>query len=227
MKKAILLTFLLIVVQHIYAQNQGTLIGVEWSPVSTRLWGNSLVNSYKSLPGSSPGINLDFLFSKHLSFRTGIALERKGFSNDYSSENAQPLTRYKMYFDYLTLPLALTYSTGGLFKLYAEGGPFLGYLLNEKEITHVAGDERGIVVNNVNQFKKADAGFMAGVGIHVPAGPNLYFNLGVEDYLGLSNISKLQVFEGRTIRTNVLKFRAGVKYRLGKNVSTNLWHREK
>lgn len=68
--------------------------------------------------------------------------------------------------------------------------------------------------NNTENTKKIDTGLSIIIGLKVPLSENLFLDLDIRDYLGLINLSKIDIIDNGSIKTNSLGLQIGLKYKL-------------
>jgi hypothetical protein len=216
MKKILVSFALLTVVFTVFAQDSKFNIGVEFAAIRTHPWGEDVYDAVNPLYSISPGLNLEYLLNPNLSIRTGLIYERKGWTLEYtySDINGNPIgTRDETAnFDYLTIPVLLSYSTKGMVRFYVNGGVFFGILLSNNLILSASGDYSEEILDVSEDTKNFDFGLSFGCGLFLPIGERFAFDFGLRDNLGLIDTFKPEN-DGKA-RMNTIGIVASLKYRL-------------
>jgi len=190
-------------------------IGVEIGPSIVSLRGNEIAENNDAALRMVAGLSLEYLISKKVSIKSGLFYERKGtkfktsilldqFGNPVNeSENANS------YFDYLSVPFMVKYRQGDRIKFFINSGPYLGYLL--KSTSEIEG-QTSFDTTDLN--KKLDVGLSAGIGIEFSVGEKVELMIEARDNLGLLNISKVQITNDNSLKTNSLNFLFSVIYKI-------------
>lgn len=117
MIKKIILLITLTVTITTYSQHSKISIGLQAIPLISPIRGNSLTNTYDSRINISPGVTFDYYLSEQTVLNTGLSFERKRAKTEitFLDETGHPITNQDIIinYDYLTLPIILTYSTSG------------------------------------------------------------------------------------------------------------------
>jgi hypothetical protein len=119
-------------------------------------------------------------------------------------------------FDYLTIPILGRLTFGKKIEFYVNAGPYLGYLLKQKDITEASGEYPKTEIDNTDNFEKLDFGLTTGLGMNYPLLEKLLLTVEIRNNLGLTNTSSLPVANDGSIKTNSTSLLIGVTYRLGK-----------
>lgn len=141
------------------------------------------------------GASIEVPLNEKLSFVGNLNYESKSFSRNfkqttYSFEDFDPLVegfettiKFQTRLDYLTVPLNLKYYMGSEKRFFANGGPFLGFLLNSKY--EINGADSG---NGKDNFKTLDFGFNIGIGTSFKINGKNSLNVEIRHNYGLANI---------------------------------------
>ena len=210
MKKILVLFALSTVVFTVFAQDSKFIIGVEAAVNRTHLWGEDIHDAYNPLYSISPGLNLEYLLNSNISLKSGLLYERKGFTAEtfYTGPIGMPMgTRdFTATFDYLTLPVLLSYSTNGTVRFYVNGGAYFGFLLSNTLTLGEFGDYPEQTVDAKEDTKTFDFGLSFGCGLFIPIGERFAFDFGLRDNLGLIDIFKPENDEKSRFNTLGLVF---------------------
>ncbi len=216
MKKTLVFIALSTVVFTVFAQDSKFIIGVEAAVIRTSRWGEDVPDAYNPLYSISPGLNLEYLATPNFSFKTCLLYERKGFTAEtfYSVTIVMPLvTRdFTATFDYLTLPVLLSYSTNGTVRFYVNGGAYFGLLLSSNIILGTYEEYPEEIFDTSEDTKNFDFGLSFGCGLFMPIGERFAFDFGLRDNLGLIDTFKPENI-GKA-RFNTLGLVFSLKYRL-------------
>ncbi len=216
MKKILVLFALSIVVFTVFAQDSKFIIGVEAAVNRTSLWGEDIYDAYNPLYSFSPGINLEYLVTPNFSIKIGLLYERKGFiaeTIDTVIIGMPIVTRdFTETFDYLTLPILLSYSTKGTVRFYVNGGAYFGLLLSNNIILGAYEENPEEIFDSSDDAKNFDFGLSFGCGLAIPIGNRIAFDLGLRDNLGLLDHYKSEIHSKARFNTLGLVF--SLKYRL-------------
>ena len=204
----------------IFGQTNQINVGFEGGPSLISLYGNDVVESYKDLSfGFSCGLTFQYNFSKLISLRTNILFERKGLSTkkQATDEYGNPFGELTFHsnFNYLTLPLLGKLTFGKKIKFYVNAGPYLGYLLKQKDITEAFNEYPKTESDNTDNFERLDFGVTTGLGMNFSIHENLLLSVEIRNNLGLPNISSLPIVNDGRIKTNSTNLLIGIAYRIG------------
>jgi len=215
MKKTLALLSLLIVVLSVAAQDSDIIIGVEASVIRSIPWGDISSDEFTPNNSFSPGISLQYVLSPSFSFKTGTIYERKGWTTalDYLNIDLEPegTQDFVAHFNYLTLPMLLSYSTKGKVQFYASGGTYFSFLLSSK-VTLSETVEFPKQTKDVSEgTKKLDFGISLGCGVYYPIGERYIIDFGIRDHLGLLDIFKIENED--KVSFNTIGIMGSIKYR--------------
>lgn len=195
-------------------------IGLEGGLGIASLRGNEFLDKYHSNRiGYTGGLFAQYNLPKVLSLRTGAYFERKGSSSELqvTDDNGTTIGSVDGWsdFDYLTVPLMLRATFGDKLRYFVNAGPYVGFLL--KQTTHT--DSYGIMPetneDNTDLFEETETGMAFGLGLSYALKSKLTLSFEARNNLGLTDMSKLPVFNGGEIKTNAVHFMFGIGYRIG------------
>ncbi len=159
--------------------------------------------------------------NEKLSLKMELNYERKSqkaANNIYIRQNFdEPMQEYnftsKRHYDYLLVPVLLKYSFINKDSFYLNGGPFIGFLLQSKFTNdlNVSGFGSSDVVTTKNN-KKTDFGLSFGLGKNFDLKKNKTIYLEIRENLGLTNTSKIDVWNGGTVKTNAMNIIVGMSF---------------
>lgn len=145
-----------------------------------------------TLAGFHAGFIGSYEFVSRLAVQAELLYEQKGFTYDGYPINQTEALVDDHRLHYLTLPLLLKIQKGGLF---AEAGPYLGYLVAENTKVKLAdretlNDPEPVILGDfplsIEDFERLDYGYTAGIGIQLDNG----FFMSVRNYGGFKSFSK-------------------------------------
>lgn len=219
--KKILTVLLSILTLSVFGQINMFDIGVEGGFSVTSLRGNEIIDMHhKSRIVYSGGVFGQFNFKKVISIRTGAYFESKGSSieSTMTDQTGQPIgtIKIKQNFDFITIPLLVRATFGKkLLNYFVNVGAYYGCLLKQTESIEGSQDHPDMTVDRTHNYKRNEVGISTGLGLSYTFKFPLAISFEVRNNLGLTNTSKLPVYNGGTIKTNNLNFLFGVCYKLG------------
>lgn len=225
--KNIVLIFALFTTIFTYSQNSKFKFGFEAGLNYSKLRGYEIPSSFDKVYSESPdfaylgGVSIEYEIKEKLRLKVALTYERKvqKATNlvELRENFDEPTQIYsftsKTKYDYLVLPILLKYNFSPKNSIFLNGGPFIGYLLQSKLTNDFV--VSGVNTNDVNTTKdnkKIDFGLSFGVGKNFEFSNNKTFHLEIRDNLGLTNTSKMDVWNGGTVKTNSLNLIAGLTF---------------
>ena len=199
-----------------YSQNTKGIVGYELTPTITSIRGNTVIYNFNSRLSFSTGLTFEYFIDQQFSLKSGLLFERKGskIKMDEVDQNGAPLgaQETKINFDYSILPVLCSYSTKGKTKLYINAGPYVGFLLSQKNNFSSVGTIPEHTEDNSENTKHLDLGLSLGLGLNFKLNEKLLLDLGLRENRGLINVNKLHVTNGGSITTNSFGLQLGLKY---------------
>ncbi|GHA67818.1 hypothetical protein GCM10007389_21430 [Pontibacter akesuensis] len=190
MKKPLLL-LLFILAPVLWAQAQYLRYGARVGGNFTKAHGDDAAeDNINNLAGLHGGLIVGYEFVSRLALQAEVLYEQKGFVyNDYPRTDIFRLTGdHRLH--YITLPVMLKLQKGGLF---AEGGPYVGYLFAENADITETEDSNSLVPApprdyplSMHDFERWDYGYTVGVGLQLDNG----LFMSVHNTGGLTSFSK-------------------------------------
>jgi hypothetical protein len=194
-------------------------LGVNSGMTYSKFRGNDYFKNMDSQLDFSIGASFDKHLSERLLFSTNINYERssvKKYYNYYgpgvigviqgipfgesSPSSSVPKNKFQTRFEYINVPIMLKYLINYEKKLFINGGGYLGYLLNVKNIDD--GRESDLDFNN--QFKKIDYGLVLGIGYNYTFNPNNFLSIELRDNFGIANINQPDSYNFKNTKRNTL-----------------------
>jgi hypothetical protein len=213
MKKLTVLFLVMLLSLHAFSQAKKQSIGFEFSPTLRSLRG-TLDDFYKSCIGFSAGLTYQYNINSYLSFKSGIAYEKKGAATGdvaFFDENDNYIgtTRNNFNSDYLIVPILVSASDKkNHFNISC--GPYFGYLLRYTVKFDAVGSYPAEKINHTRDTERMDFGWILGIGYDFAISEKVGMSLVIRDDLGIKNLA-----EGDAVlRTNSLGLRVGLKYNL-------------
>ena len=228
MKKLLLSISLLLISYLNYSQNSNIKFGIHAGLNYSTFYGYDIPAVFDPVYSESPafaflgGINIEYQIKEKLSLKLELNYERKsqkGNNNNIAIGDIDDLTqRYnftsKKNNDYLVLPIMVKYNFGNKDSFYANGGPFIGYLL-KSNITNDLGDIEGInngTVVTTDLNNKTDFGLAIGLGKMIEINEKNSISIEIRENLGLTNTSKGKVWGNGEAKTNSLNLIIGYQF---------------
>jgi len=225
MKKLLLSISLLLISYLNYSQNSNIKFGIHAGLNYSTFYGYDIPAVFDPVYSESPafaflgGINIEYQIKEKLSLKLELNYERKsqkGNNNNIAIGDIDDLTqRYnftsKKNNDYLVLPIMVKYNFGNKDSFYANGGPFIGYLL-KSNITNDLGDIEGInngTVVTTDLNNKTDFGLAIGLGKILEINEKNSISIEIRENLGLINTTKGKVWGNGEAKTNSLNLIIG------------------
>ena len=216
MKKIFVLVAFSTLVFTVFAQDSKFIIGVEAAAIRTIPWGEDVTDAINPIYSMSPGINLEYLLNSNFSLKSGLLYERKGLATEITllDTNYEPIGTqdHTAHFDYLTIPVMVSYSTKGTVRFYVNGGTYFGFLLSNTITLGEFGDYPEQTIDVKEDTKTFDFGLSFGCGLFLPIGERFAFDFGLRDNLGLIDMF-IPENDGKA-RMNTIGIVASLKYRL-------------
>jgi hypothetical protein len=218
MKKITFLFLSLVWSYSSYCQKSKITLGLELTPTMNSIRGNSFVNSFNPLFSFSTGLNIEYIINDKYSIKSGLTYDKKGAKTeiDYRDANGGPLTPIDVRenFNYLVLPILGSFSSHGNTKFYFDAGPYIGFLLSQKEIWESNGSFPGKTSDYTASTKKIDLGLSLGLGVKIPLKDHWLILVGLKENLGLINTSKYLAVDNSSVKTNSFGIQLSFKYKL-------------
>lgn len=180
-------------------------IQVEGGPSLITVYGGPLNDIKPLLNGFTGGVYLNYNINKHQSIKSGIGYERKGFKQLFNINTLKgyQVSEYDINLDYLVVPLLIHANFGSKLRFFVNGGPYLGYLVNQ-HLTY-----RDYPQLNGTNFtdKKIELGISTGIGCSFPMNKLLSFKVEVRNNFTLNAITDYD-----NLSSNSTNFILGVIY---------------
>lgn len=166
-------------VNSVNAQGKGNVefglnVGVNFSNIT-----NS-EDSAESSTGFNVGGSMDYYFSDRWSIKGKLIYDRKGWDDDFISDQYGNLVRTDINVDYLTIPVMANWHFGSKRNWYLHFGPYVGILVSAKETRFET---------DVDQYlNSSDFGLAFGIGVKVPVSDKIKVFFEYDGQSGFSDV---------------------------------------
>ena len=193
-------------------------LGLETGPGLISLNGNDITEEFTDHTISfSAGLTFKYHFSQKSSLKTKLAFERKGAVTKFEVNdpfgNITGDGKLHLRYNYLTIPLLYQFNFGNKVKFFINGGPYIGYLLKQKDVVKVD-DLPKRTADNTDDFERLDFGMTAGIGGMIPINNDLMLTTEIQNNWGLQNLNK-NTSSSSKLHTNATNLLFGIVYKLG------------
>jgi hypothetical protein len=219
----IILLILLVINTKVLSQNlEFEVIG---GPALTSLRGNDFIeNNFDPAFNVSASVGVNYILKNNLLITLAINYERKGgISESYlilKDQQNQVIGEGNVTntsnFDYLTIPIQFGKRFGEKIKYQFGVGMYTSILLKQESSSKGLGGLVNLKENGTDLFKKIDLGFLASFNIYLPINDSVSIKIGIDDYLGLVNVSDGSIQNNGTIKHNSLGLVLGLNFKLNR-----------
>ena len=172
-------------------------------PSMTSMRGNQVVkNNYDPTFNLTYGLSGNFKINESKFITTTLLYEDKSIKGSLTSQSMQGAETVELEsnFKCLTLPIQWGYRLGNKIKYQFGVGLYTSYLIK------VESSQKSPTLNSVDDqtdlFKNFDFGLTASFKTYIPLTEKINVMIGVDDNLGLINVSAVPVGDGGTIKHN-------------------------
>lgn len=191
------------------AQNT-ILIGVEAGPTLSHIR-NKDMTSMKPAISYAAGVSFEYLLNENLGLKSGLLFEQKSAKDEIQlidgDGNLIGNSDIDNDYQYLVLPLLLSYHTGGSTDFYFNAGPFAGFLLSHIIYYEENEQSGGHKDDLTSETSTIDFGVSIGMGANIPLNETLLLGVDLRENLGIT-----EAFGNS--RTNSVSLLLGLKYKL-------------
>ncbi len=168
------------------------------------------------------GVGVDYSVANNSSITIKVLYENKGFIRtdkiNYTDENNIPVeanVTIKLNIAYINVPLLYGYRFGNKIKFNVEAGPYLGIYLYD----NLSADIEGLSNVEAAQLNSntTDFGLCLGFNAYFPVSNKLSLKAGLQDYLGLNDISGGSSSLGK-LKSNTLALQLGISLNLDSSI---------
>lgn len=150
------------------------------------------------------GAGVQFGISETLSLRTQAIFERRSTMAEITVTDVTGImvakVTHRYSWDYLTMPVFLRASFGENIKFFGQVGPYVSYLLDHS--TSAMGASFPPAPADKRLFNDLDMGVCAGLGVTAPLTEHIGLSLEARNFVGLSNISAVPVYNNGALLFN-------------------------
>ena len=154
------------------------------------------------------GVTFDYYLKENLSLKANINYERKikKLQLTYYNYDAEEIGKenFREIYEYINIPLLLKYEFGSA-KFFANGGPFLNFLLNEKIEPNYLNDNSDVAAEK----KKIDFGLSLGIGTNISVNEKNNLTVEIRDDFGVKDTGGVPRQTDGTVKTNSIKLIVG------------------
>ncbi|CAL2107371.1 PorT family protein [Tenacibaculum sp. 190524A02b] len=224
MKKSLFIFIILVSTFSIYSQRKGDFefgagIGINYISSSATielLNSNTQLQSISILPKASLNISVsgEYYFSKELGLKSKLIYDSKSW--EFKLNNVH---YFDLKLNQITLPILLNWHFGKHKNWYLNFGPYVDFLINEKEknINTTLGQQ--LIINDSNEeidsfesFNSFNIGIISGFGYQFYINPKTKLYIEYEGKFGFSEIAKNDLLD---IFSNIRhSFNLGVLFKL-------------
>lgn len=154
------------------------------------------------------GVTFDYYLKENLSLKANINYERKikklqlTYFNNEAEETG--IENFREIYEYINVPILLKYEFGNS-KFFANGGPFLNYLLDNKIEPDYPNDDSDVVTEQ----KNIDFGLSIGIGTNISLNEKNDLTLEIRDDFGIIDTGDVPKHVDGTVKTNTIKLILG------------------
>lgn len=196
--------------QFVFSQNSRILVGIEAGPAVSNLKGSGGAgfSDFRLGPAGVIGVSLQYFINDHVSLKTGLNCEMKGARLEYRVTDHTGLEMYTMRLShnlgYMAVPFLVRVQTGEKMKLFANAGPYFGFLFGRPSQFMVP-----------HSYHNYDAGGSIGGGASFEISSRILFTTEVRYSHGFMNINDGSTAPGQLI-TKSTALLLGIAWRPGK-----------
>lgn len=149
--------------------------------------------AYRKNFGYGFGGVIGYNFTNNYGIQTEILYDKTGqdYEDDFNPIFGPLNVKRKIDLKYASIPLVFKYISKNKenIKAYAIVGPQFNFLLNASETVVLNGVNKIDSLSATEKFRSIDLGICVGGGIDIFFLKNLYFNVGLHNYIGFSDIN--------------------------------------
>ena len=154
------------------------------------------------------GFTFDYYLKENLSLKANINYERKikKLQLTYFNYEAKEIGKenFSEIYEYINIPILLKYEFGNS-KFFANGGPFINYLLNNKIEPDYPNDDSDVLTEQ----KKIEFGLSLGIGTNISLNEKNDLTIEIRDDFGIIDTGGVPKHVGGTVKTNAIKLILG------------------
>jgi hypothetical protein len=214
MRVAILVTILLAASTVSFSQKQ--FIGFQAGPGFTDIGGDLFADTQTRV-GLNIGVTYDYSLTDHISLGAAITYNPRGFRDDFYSGSQQGDTeKTKFNYDYIAIPIKISYSGNSKFYVFNSVGLIPAFLISAKtKIPAMAGSEAR-TEDVKDQLPAVDIAGMMEIGVGYTLNEQYRIFTSLSGQISLRKFSNEEYFADEIMRHYGFTFAFGVKYALSK-----------
>lgn len=212
-------SFLLLSQFGAVAQHSSWKVGLSFGSSQSEIVGGPLVERFfDPIQTFSPAVNLQYVLNKNFSLIGEFRFERKGIqaNQELFSEEGVVVgsSEQTHHFNYVVVPVLLRLTTGEKWKLFANVGPYLAYLVNQRTLydTTIDGNSLRQTEDEISRYNRSDLGISAGLGLSILVSERILVNVEARNNFGLSNMRRVDVIGSEVLNTKSTNLLLGVSY---------------
>jgi hypothetical protein len=222
MPKSVLVLIFILFNWVLNAQNH--LVGVQFGINNTSVTDKNVFKSKIGKNGFSGGITYDYLLKKKFALGVDLLYTQKGFGNYYimgdpldpvsgGNGTGAPggITVIFFQYDYITIPISLSYKVGNKYYLFTTVGLAPSYLVSAK--TYFEDSDNVLYSNNLNKFELSG---QVGLGAGLKLYKNYHLYASVLKFQSFNGVSNSNYYVFSEITNYGYNFSLGFKYSIGK-----------
>lgn len=216
---SVLAGLLLMISLSASGQEYNWAFGIQLAPGLSTLRGNEHIEkSYDAAFGLAGGLSVFRKLGEHWSAGMELLYERKAqktevIITDYMGNDAGKAKVFSR-FDGMTVPLLVRYSFGKeKFHGFMDVGPQVFFLSKHSfNSSSTLIDE--LNAEDTENYNKTDLGICFGAGAAYDVSDHIQVTAEVRDFLGFTNMSKLELIDGGEAQLNSIRLMLGVAFRI-------------
>ena len=218
-KCLILALIFLLVVEQCYSQELE--IELIARPALTSLRGNDAAkNNFDPTYYFSTGLGVNYLFKNYSVINFAVLYDQKGgrgesiilLRDSQGQDIGEGIITNEATFDYITIPIQWGQRFGQKLKYQFGIGLYTSFLLKQELTSKGLDGQVDAHEDNTEMYKKVDFGLSASFNVYVPFNDSFSFKVGLDDNLGLINVSDVPVSGDGTIKHNSLGISVGLNF---------------
>ncbi|GGC95624.1 hypothetical protein GCM10011508_23530 [Flavobacterium lutivivi] len=207
MKKNISIVLFALISLNCFAQNKLS-FGINAGATYSAFRGNPQIENFNAGIDFLAGVSIEYKLKEKLSLIANINYDRKTASQSLYTEIIENPDDPGFYGDvkikfknqFISMPVMAKYKFGTNNSFYVNGGLFASFLLKSQ----LWNDYDDADTDVTDDYKKLDFGLVFGLGKSFELKNNNKISIELREYLGLNNISSVQIANNGSIKTNSL-----------------------
>lgn len=198
-----------------------TEVELSFRPALTSLRGNAFLDTmHHSVVRLSASLGMNFSLTEKTIMSVRILYDQKGsagsntfWGRDYDNNRTEKITReFRTSYDYISIPVQLRKRFGEKINFQLGLGIYTGYLIKYVSLEEANGlSWRSDDKKSTRPF---DFGISAGAYAYIPVQEKVLLMIGLDDHLGLVNVSSVPVLDDGSIKHNSIGASFGLSYKL-------------